>query len=98
MACPHVSGVAALVWSHFPDKSAQEIRDALEKSADDKGLPGKDNKYGHGIVNAKRAFDYLSDNCVDTCQNSPEYWHDSDGAEYDCDWYSAGEFTFHEGI
>merc|ERR1719323_454820 len=63
-ACPHVAGVAALVWSHFPNCSNNQIRNVLLKSADDHGDPGWDSKYGHGVVNAKAAFDLLSaDGC-----------------------------------
>jgi subtilisin family serine protease len=60
MATPHVSGVAALVWSNFPTKSNAEIRDALQKTALDKGAAGKDNSYGWGIVQAKAAYDLLA--------------------------------------
>jgi serine protease len=60
MATPHVSGVAALVWSNFPNKSNAEIRDALQKTALDKGAAGKDNSYGWGIVQAKAAYDLLA--------------------------------------
>lgn len=60
MATPHVSGVAALVWSHHPLKSNAQIRDALQKSAEDRGTAGKDNSYGYGIVKAKAAHDYLA--------------------------------------
>merc|ERR1711957_838111 len=49
MASPHVAGVAALVWSHFQDSSAIEIRSALFNSAEDLGTPGRDNYYGHGV-------------------------------------------------
>jgi len=59
MATPHVSGVAALVWSHYPTKTNAQLRDALQKSAKDKGTAGKDNSYGYGIVQAKAAYDYL---------------------------------------
>ena len=61
MATPHVAGVAALVWSYFPDKSAAQIRRALACSADDKGEPGRDHKYGHGIVKAKAAYDFIEE-------------------------------------
>jgi serine protease len=60
MATPHVSGVAALVWSHYTTKTNAQIRDALQKSAEDRGTVGKDNSYGHGIVKAKAAYDYLA--------------------------------------
>jgi serine protease len=59
MATPHVSGVAALVWSNFTGKTNAEIRDALQKTAEDRGAAGKDNSYGYGIVKAKAAYDYL---------------------------------------
>ncbi len=59
MATPHVAGVAALVWSHYPSKTNAEIRDALQKTALDKGAAGKDNTYGYGIVQAKVAYDFL---------------------------------------
>lgn len=60
MATPHVSGVAALVWSHFPNCSNQQIRDALNTTAKDKGAAGRDTSYGYGIVQAKAAYDYLA--------------------------------------
>ncbi len=60
MATPHVSGVAALVWSHFPQCSNQQIRDALNATAQDRGAPGRDTSYGFGIVKAKDAYDYLA--------------------------------------
>uniref|UniRef100_A0A7S4SHV8 subtilisin n=2 Tax=Ditylum brightwellii TaxID=49249 RepID=A0A7S4SHV8_9STRA len=60
MATPHVAGVAALVWSHFPDCSNKQIREALIASAEDLGAGGCDNEYGFGLVDAKAAYDYLS--------------------------------------
>jgi len=65
MATPHVSGVAALVWSHFPSKNAIEIRGALFDSAIDLGLTGFDNYYGYGLVNAKQAYMLLGRDYVD---------------------------------
>lgn len=63
MATPHVSGVAALVWSHYPGCTAEEIRFALSNSAKDKGDAGYDNSYGYGIAQASDAFDLLADGC-----------------------------------
>jgi serine protease len=60
MATPHVAGVAALVWSYRTDWSNGQIRDALEKSAVDLGTPGRDDYFGHGLVQAKAALDYLT--------------------------------------
>eukprot|EP00554_Chaetoceros_debilis_P008917 CAMPEP_0194098730 /NCGR_PEP_ID=MMETSP0150-20130528/41_1 /TAXON_ID=122233 /ORGANISM="Chaetoceros debilis, Strain MM31A-1" /LENGTH=716 /DNA_ID=CAMNT_0038784801 /DNA_START=80 /DNA_END=2226 /DNA_ORIENTATION=- len=59
MATPHVSGVAALVWSHHTTKSAVEIREALEVSAVDMGATGRDDAYGHGLLRADLAMEFL---------------------------------------
>jgi PKD repeat protein len=59
MATPHVVGVAALIWSHYPGASNDEIRAALTATAEDRGDPGRDNYYGYGIVKAAAALDYL---------------------------------------
>jgi serine protease len=63
MATPHVSGVAALVWSNYPLCSNQNIRDALQATAQDLGTTGRDNTYGYGLIQAKAAYDYLSNGC-----------------------------------
>ena len=60
MATPHVAGVAALVWNHFPQCSANQIRNVLLKTAEDRGDGGCDVKYGYGIVKAKTAYDLLA--------------------------------------
>jgi len=59
MATPHVSGVAALVWSVNPAWTNTQIRQALESTAQDLGTAGRDNSYGHGLVQAKAALDLL---------------------------------------
>jgi subtilisin family serine protease len=60
MATPHVSGVAALVWSHFPLCSAKQIRQVLNASAVELGRPGKDPEFGFGLLQAKAAYDRLA--------------------------------------
>jgi subtilisin family serine protease len=62
MATPHVVGVAALVWSNFPNCANGEIRAALNATAEDLGAAGRDNAYGYGLVQAKAAADYLTAN------------------------------------
>lgn len=57
MATPHVSAVAALVWSYYPTCTAAQIRTTLNKSAQDLGAAGRDTKYGYGLVQAKAAHD-----------------------------------------
>jgi subtilisin family serine protease len=59
MATPHVAAVAALVWSRNPDWTNAQVRSALESTAEDLGLPGRDDSYGWGLVRAKAALDFL---------------------------------------
>lgn len=59
MATPHVVGVAALLIAKGitgPDN----VRAALQSTAEDKGTPGWDPQYGWGIVNALAALQYSS--------------------------------------
>ncbi len=88
MASPHVAGVAALVWSHFPSKTAQEIRQALESTAQDLGSPGRDDSFGHGLVRADLAYNVLKGSGGGSCVDSPVDWYDSDGPFYDCKYYA----------
>ncbi len=72
MATPHVSGVAALVWSNNLECSNQDIRNALNATAQDKGASGRDTSYGYGIVKAKDASDYLANSdCGTTTDKKP---------------------------
>jgi subtilisin family serine protease len=59
MATPHVSGVAALIWSANPSWTNQQIRAALDVTAQDLGAPGYDTSFGWGLVQAKAALDEL---------------------------------------
>jgi subtilisin family serine protease len=60
MATPHVSGVAGLVWSHFPQCTNDQIRKALQNTAEDLPPAGKDNASGYGLVRAAAAYNELS--------------------------------------
>lgn len=59
MATPHVSAVAALVWSWYPSLTNVEIRNALTATAQDLGAGGRDVYYGYGLVQARAALEYL---------------------------------------
>jgi len=60
MATPHVAGVAALVWSKYPNTcSGAQLRASLTKSAQDLGPVGRDDEFGYGLVQAKAAFDRI---------------------------------------
>ena len=67
MATPHVSGVAALLIANGVTNSSK-VREAMEKTAEDKGNPGWDSEYGWGIVDAHAALQYSPQNnqsCTD---------------------------------
>jgi serine protease len=66
MATPHVSAVAALVWSANPSWTNVETRQALQATAQDLGVNGKDNYYGYGLVQAKAALTYLGGGAAPT--------------------------------
>ena len=88
MATPHVAGVAALLWSQFPDSNVTDIEEALLWSAQDLGSCGKDPLSGHGLVNAVAAAMYLGGdafasqdaNCVsiDVSLTTDEFWVGND--------------------
>ena len=56
MACPHVAGLAALVWSWYPSRSRDWLRLWLRYTANDLGEPGFDEYFGYGRINARKAF------------------------------------------
>jgi thermitase len=59
MATPCVAGIAALVRDQRPDWSPEAVRVHLERTADDRGSPGFDPRFGHGRLNAGRALTAL---------------------------------------
>jgi subtilisin family serine protease len=57
MACPHVSGVAALVFAvDSYSTTPSEVRDILFSSAEDLGDPGRDDIFGYGLVDVNAAI------------------------------------------
>merc|ERR1712183_890339 len=58
------AGVAGLLWMYFPECKNYQIRNVLLATAKDLGDNGCDTKYGHGLVQAKAAYNLLSQgNC-----------------------------------
>jgi serine protease len=57
MAAPHVAGVLALMKAVNPDLSPADIDALLVRGelSDDLGVPGRDNEFGYGLINAQRA-------------------------------------------
>jgi subtilisin family serine protease len=60
MACPHVTGVAALAWSLAPTATAKQVAFAMRATAHDLGLLGIDNSYGFGLVDAAATARWLA--------------------------------------
>jgi subtilisin family serine protease len=57
MACPHVAGVAALVFAAANSNiTPAEVSDILFNSAEDLGTPGRDDYFGYGLVDAFAAL------------------------------------------
>lgn len=61
MAAPHVSGVAALLWSCNPDLTNKDVRIILDKTAQDLGKSGYDCYYGFGKIDAYKALSMAFD-------------------------------------
>ena len=55
MATPHVSGVAALVWSRWPTMTADAVAFQIMQTAQDVDSPGWDEYTGWGRLDAARA-------------------------------------------
>lgn len=55
MACPHVSGAAAVVWGSHRYASNIQIWNLLAYTADNLGIPGWDQLYGYGRVDVEQA-------------------------------------------
>ncbi|WP_287420561.1 S8 family serine peptidase [Reinekea sp.] len=60
MAAPHVAGLAALIRAKYPDLTPAQVRALLVSTTTDLtssgGLPGWDDIYGHGLINAQAAL------------------------------------------
>ena len=56
MSTPHVTAVAALLWSYSPSLTRDEVRGYLVSTARDLGTPGLDPLYGAGRLDAAAAL------------------------------------------
>ncbi|MDD2456974.1 MAG: S8 family serine peptidase [Eubacteriales bacterium] len=56
MASPHVAGVAALVIAAGVATSPADVQKVLQTTALDLGAEGRDNTYGHGLIDAGKAL------------------------------------------
>ncbi len=60
-ASPHVSGLAALIFSARPDLTAWDVREIIMRSAKDLGTPGFDEEYGYGLIDGGAALALASE-------------------------------------
>mmetsp|Transcript_23241 Transcript_23241/g.25888 ORF Transcript_23241/g.25888 Transcript_23241/m.25888 type:complete len:585 (-) Transcript_23241:98-1852(-) len=60
MACPHVSGVVALMLSSNPSATPAQIFSVLASSSENPNTTGSDSNIGHGLVNALAAVEAIS--------------------------------------
>ncbi|HEX7058133.1 MAG TPA: S8 family serine peptidase [Bacilli bacterium] len=56
MAAPQVAGIAALLWSKYPDMEPYEIRNMIRQTAEDVAAKGWDPFTGYGLLRADRAL------------------------------------------
>ncbi|NPV09744.1 MAG: peptidase S8 [Anaerolineae bacterium] len=56
MATPHVAGLAALIWSRYPQLTAAQVAAMITASAQDLGVPGYDTTFGYGRIDAGKAL------------------------------------------
>ena len=69
LAAPFVSGEAALIWGQHPEWSRDQVIQALLQGTEDLGSPGRDDRYGYGLIDVKLALN-LTTQTLDT-QASP---------------------------
>jgi len=60
MATPYVVASAALAWGLAPKATAEDVRNALKKTAKDLNTPGVDELTAYGMVDALKAAQFLN--------------------------------------
>lgn len=56
MASPHVAALAALLMSQQPNLTGAQVEQIIKSSALDLGATGKDNLFGAGLIQARKAL------------------------------------------
>ena len=70
MSTPHTSGVAALLLAQDSNRTPAQIRSILQSTAEDKGTPGWDQYYGHGLLDAYAALTFTPVISISVIENS----------------------------
>jgi serine protease len=68
MATPHVTGAIAAIWRGCPKCNNTQVVNCLTSTAYDLGPEGRDDEYGHGLIQTKNAYDCLLETC---CSKPP---------------------------
>ncbi|MBU4298820.1 S8 family peptidase [Patescibacteria group bacterium] len=58
MSVPHVVGLAGLLFAQGDNRTNVQVRDIIEKTADDLGATGWDKHFGWGRINVNAALNY----------------------------------------
>ena len=70
MSAAHVTGLIAKLWAARPQCSNTQIRQALEATAYDLGPTGRDDEFGHGLVQGVAAYNWLLDQAPPCGENA----------------------------
>lgn len=60
-AVPHITGTVALMLSIDPNLTSEEIKDILAETTNDLGPPGRDEKFGWGLIDAEAAVEKVKE-------------------------------------
>ncbi len=73
LACPLVGGAVVLIRQARPEWTAMEVREAMMMTAS--MADSANNTYGHGIVNAAAAIEYVTTSIIDQKDIVPKGFH-----------------------
>ncbi|MGA9381998.1 MAG: S8 family serine peptidase, partial [Phormidium sp.] len=59
-ATPHVAGLMGLILSVDPDLRSWEVEEIIKQTADHLGTPGRNEEFGFGRINCRRALEAAS--------------------------------------
>ncbi|MCU1467379.1 MAG: peptidase, partial [Actinomycetia bacterium] len=74
MATPYATAAAALLLSERPSLSATDVTSLIEGTASDLGPRGRDDTFGHGLVNPLQALLLASPEKIDNGAKGNGYW------------------------
>lgn len=55
-SAPHVAGLCALIASQNPGINLEDLKSSILETATDLGKPGRDRRYGEGLIDSKKAI------------------------------------------